>query len=76
MIKIKLFQSEDRIALEQLINTWLKNEKHIKIKDIKYNANEIIFRKPNCLITTREYIFNAMIIYAIKNKEERNKKHD
>ena len=55
-MKVKIFDLEDEIDLENEINNFLKNN-NIEIIDIKYSVSSAIFSEEQI------FCFSAMIIY-------------
>ena len=56
LLKVKLFDEEDEIDLEEDINNFLDSE-DIEVIDIKYQVSSSIY------IEEQIYCFSAMIIY-------------
>jgi len=56
LLKVKLFDEEDEIDLEEDINNFLNGE-DIEVIDIKYQVSSSIYNEEQI------YCFSAMIIY-------------
>jgi len=57
MPKIKTFISKNRLDLEEIINIWFKDNPNIKIINVEYAINSY---------------YNVILIYEVKEKENKN----